>query len=171
MRAVPTPLIALLLATWLAGCGSFAAPGGGAPDRPNNPKAIAPIAIVAQGAGPAGEYRVWAYHTSDGMACVEVGSKAGVSSGCDPAADRPLGGGVNRSDGGVIAWADTGAASAASAVVRDSTGANVTVALIDVGPSLAGIKVAVANLGPSANPVSIDFLDATGAKVDSVTFR
>ncbi|HEX7444002.1 MAG TPA: hypothetical protein VF320_08955, partial [Acidimicrobiales bacterium] len=83
---------------------------------------------------------------------------------------RPLGGGVGRNDHGVVVDASTAEASASTAVVHDASGADVSLALFDVGPTLPGVKVAVASLGQSANPVAIDFLDAAGSKVDSVRF-
>jgi hypothetical protein len=46
----------------------------------------------------------------------------------------------------------------------------VSVALVDVGRILPRAKVAVFNLGPTANPVSVDFLDPGGSRVDSVRF-
>lgn len=168
----PKPALALLLAMTLAACGPVAAPGGSVADRPSNPQALAPIVVVAQGSGAAGDFRVWAYRTADGMACIELGSTGGATSACDPTGRPPVGGsGVNRDARGVVAWADTGAVSATTAVVHDASGADARVALVDVGPTMAGVKVAIANLGPSANPVSIDFLDPAGLKVDSVRLR
>lgn len=165
------PALILLLALAVAGCGSVVA-GGGLPDRPANPKAIAPIAVVAQGSGAAGEFRVWAFHTSDGMACIELASTGGSTSTCDPTGRPPVGGsGVNRSARGVVVWAITGEASATTAIIHDANGASLIVGLIDGGPTLPGVKVAVANFGPSGSPVQIEFLDAAGAKVDSVSLR
>jgi hypothetical protein len=166
-----TSIAGLLLATSLAACGAVA-PGGGAPDRPDNPSAIEPISIVAQGSGAAGEFRVWAYRTSDGMVCIELGSRDGATSACDPRGRPPLGGGgVNRNAHGVVVWADSGAATATTAVVHDARGADVIVPLLEGGPSLPGVKLAVANLGASADPLAIDFLDAAQSKVDSVRLR
>ena len=45
-----------------------------------------------------------------------------------------------------------------------------SVALVDVGPILPRAKVAVFNVGPTADPVAVDFFDAGGLKVDSVRF-
>lgn len=56
-------------------------------------------------------------------------------------------------------------------IIHDASGASLSVGLIDGGPTLPGVKVAVANFGPSGSPVGIDFLDATGSKVDSVRLR
>jgi hypothetical protein len=162
-------LTALLLAVSVAACG-VAGNGGGPGDRPNNPRAVAPFTLVAQGTGPAGDYRVWAFHTSDGMACLEVNSAGIGSGGCDPTGDAPTGGGVGRSAQGVIVDGATPVASAVRAVLRDASGAMIEVTLIDVGPQLPGVKIGVANLGPDANPVGMDFLDAGGSKVDSVRF-
>jgi len=78
--------------------------------------------------------------------------------------------GVGRNARGVVVDASTAVASAATAVFHDASGADVSVALVDVGPTLPGVKVAIANLGPAANPVAVDFLDAGGSKVDSVRF-
>jgi hypothetical protein len=159
----------LLLALTVVGCGAIVAPGGGLPDRPDNPKAIAPIAVVAQGSGAAGEFRVWAYHTSEGMACIELASTGGATGACDPTGRPPVGGsGVNRNARGVVVWANTGEASATTAIVHDASGASLNVGLIDGGPTLPGVKVAVASLGPSGSPLAIDFLNAAGSKVDSV---
>jgi hypothetical protein len=159
----------LLLATSIAACNAFVAPGRDLPNQPENPKAIAPITVVAQGSGAAGDFRVWAYHTSDGMACIELASTGGASSACDPTGRPPVGGsGVNRNARGVVIWASTGAASATTAVVIDANGVDLRLALVNVGPTLPGAKVVIANLGLSANPVAIDFLDAAGSKVDSV---
>ena len=157
----------LLLALTLAGCAS----GGGVADRPENAKAIAPIALVAQGSGVAGDFRIWAYRTSEGMACIELATTGGASSTCDPTGRPPVGGGgLNRSARGVVVWANTGEASATKAIVHDASGASLSVGLIDGGSTMPGTKVAVANLGPPGSPVGIDFLDANGSKVDSVTF-
>jgi hypothetical protein len=169
-QAAGTCVVTVLLAMSVATCGAVGAPFGGVRDRPVNPKAIAPIVLVAQGSGPAGDYKVWAFHTSDGMACLEVDSGNGSGGGCDPAGSRPLGGGVGRNAQGVVVDASTAVASAATAVFHDASGADVSVALVDVGPTLPGVKVAIANLGPAANPVAVDFLDAGGSKVDSVRF-
>ena len=137
---------------------------------PANPKAVAPVSLVAQGSGPAGDYRVWAFHTSDGWACYEVDSMKAEGGGCDPAGGSPTGGGVARNAQGVIVDGVTDEASAVTAVVRDASGATTALPLIEVGPTLPGAKVVVANLGPAANPVAVDFLDASGAKVDSAPF-
>lgn len=172
VRVVSRLVAGLVLAISVAACDSALAPGRGLPDRPENTKAIAPIALVAQGSGAAGEFRVWAYHTSDGMACIELASTGGATSACDPTGRPPVGGsGVNRSARGVVVWASTGAASATTAVVNDTNGVDLSLVLVDVGPPLPGAKVAIAILGPSANPVVIDFLDAAGSKVDSVMLR
>jgi hypothetical protein len=45
-----------------------------------------------------------------------------------------------------------------------------TLTLFEVGPTVPGAKIAVANLGPDANPAAIDFFDAGGSKVDSAPF-
>ena len=103
-------------------------------DRPSNPKAIAPFALVTQGSGPAGDYRVWAFHTSDGWACIEVDSMNAEGGGCDPAGGPPTGGGVARNADGVVVDGITTEASAATAVVRDASGATTALTLIDVGP-------------------------------------
>jgi hypothetical protein len=170
MMAARPPFAALLLVMSVAGCGAVGTPGGSVGDRPGNPKAVAPIALVAQGSGPAGDYRVWAFHTSDGMSCIEVDSINAEGGGCDPTGGPPLGGGLNRNAHGVVVSAFTATASAAKAVIHDASGASMAVALVDVDPTLPGVKVAVANLGPAANPVAVDFLDAGGSKVDSVPF-
>ena len=137
---------------------------------PANPKAVAPVALVTQGSGPGGDYRVWAFRTSDGWACIEVAFMNGESGGCDPAGGPPTGGGVARDAQGVIVDGITAEASAVTAVVRDASGATTVVTLIDVGPTLPGAKVVVANLGLAAKPVAVDFLDASGSKVDSAPF-
>jgi hypothetical protein len=137
---------------------------------PANPKAVAPV-LVTQGSGPAGDYRVWAFHTSDGWTCVEVDSVKAEGGGCDPAGGPPAGGGVARNAQGVIVDGFTAEASAVTAIVRDASGATTTLTLIEVGPTLPGAKVAIANLGPAANPVAVDFLDAGGSKVDSAPLR
>ena len=139
-------------------------------DGPANPKAVAPVTLVTQGSGPAGDYRVWAFRTSDGMTCLEVDSGGGSGAGCDPAGNRAGGGGVGRNAKGVVVDASTEVASATTAVLHDGGAADVSVALVDVGPILPRAKVAVFNLGPTANPVSVDFLDAGGSKVGSVPF-
>jgi hypothetical protein len=140
-------------------------------EGPDNPKAVAPIALVAQGSGPAGDYRVWAFRTSDGMTCLQVDSGNGSSGGCDPAGNGVGGGGgVGRNAEGVIVHASTEVASATTAVLHNPGAADVAVALVDVGPILPRAKVAVFNLGPAANPAAVDFLDAGGSKVDSVQF-
>jgi len=163
-QAAGTCVATLLLMMSATACGGVA-------DRPGNPKALAPIALVTQGSGPAGDYRVWAFHTSDGMACIEVDSNNAEGGGCDPTGNLPLGGGLNRNAHGVVVDASTAVASATTAVVHDASGTSVVVALVDVGPTLPGVKIAIANLGPAANPVAVDFLDAGGSKVDSVPFR
>ena len=170
-QAAGTCVATLLLVMSAAACEAVGAPGGGVGDRPGNPKALAPIALVAQGSGPAGDYRVWAFHTSDGMTCIEVDSNNAEGGGCDPTGSLPLGGGLSRNAHGVVVDAITAAASASTAVVHDASGTSVVVALVDVGPTLPGVKIAIANLGPAANPVAVDFLDAGGSKVDSVPFR
>jgi hypothetical protein len=71
---------------------------------------------------------------------------------------------------GVIVDGITAEASAATAVVRAASGATTVVTLIEVGPTLPGAKVAIANFGPGANPVAIDFLDASGTRVGSAPF-
>jgi hypothetical protein len=148
----------------VAGCQSVRA-------GPANPKAVAPVALVTQGSGPAGDYRVWAFRTSDGMTCLEVDSGSGSGAGCDPAGNRAGGGGgVARNTQGVVVDASTEVASATTAVLHDAGAADVSVALVDVGPILPRAKVAVFNLGSTANPVAVDFLDAGGSKVDSVRF-
>jgi hypothetical protein len=161
----------LLLALAITGCGAVVAPGGGLSNRPDNPNAIAPIAVIAQGSGAAGEFRVWTYHTSEGMACIELASTGGATSACDPTGRPPLGSGLNRNARGVLVWANTGEASATSAIVHDASGASLNVGLIDGGPTMSGVKVAVANLGPSGSPIAIDFLDAAGSSVDAVRLR
>lgn len=153
----------VITAVVVAGCQSVR-------DAPANPKAIAPVALVTQGSGPAGDYRVWAFRTSDGMTCLEVDLGGGSGAGCDPAGNRAGGGGVARNAEGVLVDASTGVASATTAVLHDAAAADVSVALVVVGPILPRVKVAVFNLGLSANPVSVDFLDAGGSKVDSVRF-
>ena len=139
-------------------------------DRPGNPKAVGPVALVTQGSGPAGDYRVWAFHTSDGWACIEIDSMKAEGGGCDPAGGPPTGGGVARNAQGVIVDGITAEASAVTAVVRDASGATTALTLIEVGPTVLGAKVAIANLGLAANPVAVDFLDAGGSKVDSAPF-
>lgn len=153
----------VIAAVVVAGCQSVR-------DGPANPKAVAPVALVTQGSGPAGDYRVWAFHTSDGWACVEVAFTTGQTGGCDPAGGSPTGGGVARNAQGVIVNGITAEASAVTAVVRDASGAITAIPLIDVGATLPGAKVAIANLGLAANPAGIDFLDAAGSKVDSAPF-
>lgn len=137
---------------------------------PANPKAVAPVALVTQGSGPAGDYRVWAFRTSDGWACIEVDSMKAEGGGCDPAGGPPTGGGVARNAQGIIVDGVTAEASAVTAVVRDASGSTISLTLIEVGPALPGAKVVVANLGLAANPVAVDFLDAGGWKVDSAPF-
>lgn len=139
-------------------------------DGPANPKAVAPVALVAQGTGPAGDYRVWAFHTSDGWACIEVAFMDGEGSICDPTGGPPIGGGVARNAQGVIVDGSTAEASAVTAVVREANGATTAIPLIEVGPTLPGVKIAIANLGLGANPVAVDFLDAGGSKVGSAPF-
>jgi hypothetical protein len=151
---------AVLAAAVAIGCQSV-------PDRPDNPEAVAPIALVTEGSGPAGDYRVWAFRTSRGWTCVEVDSGSGSTGGCDPAGGPPLGVGVGRDDHGVVVHGITAEASAVSAVVRDASGLTTTLTLFEVGPTVPRAKIAVANLGPGANPAAIDFLDAGGSKVDS----
>lgn len=169
-RGAGTCVATLLLVMSAAACEAVGTMGGGVGDRPGNPKALAPFALVTQGSGPAGDYRVWAFRTSDGWACIEVDSMNGESGGCDPAGGPPIGGGVARNAQGVIVDGVTAAASATTAVVRDANGSTVAVVLVDVGPSMPGVKVAVADLGKTANPVAMDFLDAGGSKVDSLPF-
>jgi hypothetical protein len=139
-------------------------------DGPANPKAIAPVTLVAQGSGPAGDYRVWAFRTSDGMTCLAVDWDSGSGAGCDPTGNRAGGGGVGRNAQGVVVDASTEEASAVTAVLHDASAPDVSVPLVAVGPILPRAKVAVFNLGPEANPVSVDFLDAGGSKVGSVPF-
>ena len=168
-QAAETCVVTTLLAMSVAACGGVGAPFGGVRDRPENPKAIAPIDLVAQGSGPAGDYKVWAFRTSDGMTCLEVDSGSGSGAGCDPVGNRAGGGvGVGRNAQGVVVDASTEVASATTAVLHDASAADVSVALVDVGPILPRAKVAVFDLGLAANPVAIDFLDAGGSKVDSV---
>ncbi len=170
-QAAGTCVVTMLLAMSVAACGAVGTPFGGVPDRPVNPKAMAPIVLVAQGSGPAGDYKVWAFRTSDGMTCLEVDSSSGSGAGCDPAGNRAGGGGgVGRNALGVVVDASTEVASATTAVLHDAGAADVSVALVDVGPLLPRAKVAIFNLGPAANPVAVDFLDAGGSKVDSVRF-
>jgi hypothetical protein len=140
------------------------------PDGPDNPDAVAPVTLVTEGVGPAGAYRVWAFHTALGWTCIEVDSGNGSDGGCDPAGGSPTGGGVGRNDHGVVVHGITAEASAVSAVVRDANGLTTSLTLFEVGPTVPGAKVAVANLGPDANPAAIDFLDASGSKVDSAPF-
>jgi hypothetical protein len=140
------------------------------PDRPSNPDAVGPFALVTEGSGPAGPYRVWAFRTSVGWTCIEVDSGKGSSGGCDPRGGPPVGSGVGRDDHGVVVHGITAEASAVSAVVRDASGLRTNVTLVDVGPTVPGAKIAVANLGPEANPAAIDFLDAGGSTVDSARF-
>jgi hypothetical protein len=90
--------------------------------------------------------------------------------GCDPAGGVPTGGGVARSAQGVIVDGVTAEASAVTAVVRDASGATTVLTLIDVGPTLPGARVVVANLGLDANSLAVDFLDAGGSTVDSAPF-
>ena len=159
----------VLLGMSVVACGAGRGPFGGVPDRPDNPKAIAPVALVAQGSGPAGDYKVWAFRTSDGMTCLEVDSGNGSGGGCDPTGNRAGGGsGVGRNAQGVVVDAETEMASATTAVLHDASAADVSVALVDAGPILPRAKVAIFNLDPAANPVGVDFLDAGGSKVDSV---
>jgi hypothetical protein len=154
---------AVIAAVVVSGCQSVR-------DGPANPKAVAPVALVTQGSGPAGDYRVWAFHTSDGWACIEIDSMKAEGGGCDPAGGPPTGGGVARNAQGVIVDGITAEASAVTAVVRDASGATTALTLIEVGPTLPGAKVVIANLGLAANPVAVDFLDAGGSKVDSAPF-
>lgn len=170
MVAGPPLLAAVLMAVSVTACGAVGALGGGIRDKPGNPNAVAPIALVAEGSGPAGDYRVWAFNTSDGMACIEIDSMNAEGGGCDPAGRSPTGGGLARNVHGVIVDGVTAEASAVTAVVRDASGATTALALIDVGPTLPGLKIAIANLGPASNPVAVDFLDAGGSKVDSAPF-
>lgn len=140
----------------------------GARSGPSNPRALAPAALVAQDSGPAGDYTIWAFRTSDGQACYEVASTRAQGGVCDPSGGAPTGSGIARSDRGVIVDGSTDRASAVTLVVRDASGATASVPLIAVGPTLPGVKVAVANLPPAANPVSVDFVDAAGATVASM---
>jgi hypothetical protein len=87
--------------------------------------------------------------------------------GCDPAGGPPTGGGVTRNAQGVIVDGITAEASAVTAVIRDASGATTALPLIEVGPTLPGTKVVIANLGLAADPVAVDFLDAGGSIVDS----
>jgi hypothetical protein len=161
---------ALLLAGCFAACG--VTPVGRLPDRPDNANAVEPISVVAQGSGAGGEFRVWAYRTSDAMSCIEVGSTRGSSSACDPTGRPPIGSsGVSRNNQGVVVWAATGAISAITAVIHDEEGPDTSAPLILGGPSLPGVKLAIADLDAAAKPFAIDFLDATGAKVDSIPLR
>jgi hypothetical protein len=165
-------VVGLVLAISVVACNAAFDAGRDLPDRPENEKAIAPIMVVAQGSGAAGEFRVWAYHTSDGMACIELASTGGASSACDPTGRPPVGGsGVNRNARGVVVWGSTGAALARTAVVIDENGVDLSLPLVDVGPTMPGAKIAIATLGSSANPVAIDFLDAAGSRIDSVKLR
>ena len=154
---------AVIAAVVVSGCQSVR-------DAPPNPKAVAPVALVTQGSGPAGDYRVWAFHTSDGWACIEIDSPKAEGYGCDPDGSPPTGGGVARNAQGVIVHGITAEASAVTAVIRDASGATTASILIEVGPTLPGAKVVIANLGLAANPVAVDFLDAGGSKVDSAPF-
>ena len=156
-------LSAVIVAAGVSGCQSV-------PDRPSNPDAVAPVVLVTEGSGPAGAYRVWAFHTALGWTCIEVDSGNGSNGGCDPAGGAPTGVGVGRDDHGVVVHGITTEASAVSAVVRDANGLTTNLTLFDVGPTVPGAKIAVANLGPDANPAAIDFLDASGSKVDSAPF-
>jgi hypothetical protein len=155
-------LSAVIAAAVVGGCRSV-------PDRPDNPDAVAPIALVAEGDGPAGPYRVWAFRTTVGWTCIEVHSGGGSNGGCDPAGGAPVGAGVGRDDHGVVVNGVTVEASAVSAVVRDVNGLTTNLTLFEVGPTVPGAKIAVGNLGPDANPAAIDFLDAAGSKVDSLS--
>ena len=155
-------LSAAIAAAVVSGCQSV-------PDRPSNTDAVAPVALVAEGSGPAGDYRVWAFRTSRGWTCIEVDSGSGSNGGCDPAGGPPIGVGVGRDNDGVLVHGITAKASAVSAVVRDASGLTTTLTLFEVGPTVPGAKIAVANLGPDAKPAAIDFLDADGSKVDSAT--
>ena len=155
-------LSAVIVAAGVSGCQSV-------PDRPNNPDAVAPVVLVTEGSGPAGAYRVWAFHTALGWTCIEVDSGNGSNGGCDPAGGAPTGVGVGRDDHGVVVHGITAEPSAVSAVVRDANGLTTNLTLFDVGPTVPGAKIAVANLGPDAKPAAIDFLDADGSKVDSAT--
>ena len=160
VRLVWSVVIAAVMVT---GCQSVG-------DGPANPKAVAPVALVAQGTGPAGDYRVWAFHTSDGWACIQVASMGGEDGICNPAGGPPIGGGLTRNAQGVIVDGITAEASAVTAVVRDANGATTAIPLIEVGPTLPGVKIAIANLGPGAKPVAVDFLDAGGSTVGSAEF-
>ena len=123
VRAISRLAVGWLVGMSVVACDGAGAPGRGPSDRPENANAIAPIALVAEGSGAGGEFRVWAYHTSDGMACIELASAGGASSACDPTGKPPVGGsGVARNARGVVAWASTGAASAATALVLDEPG-------------------------------------------------
>lgn len=155
-------LSAVIAAAVVSGCQSVT-------DRPRNANALAPV-LVTEGFGPAGAYRVWAFRTSLGWTCVEVDSGNGSTGGCDPAGGPPIGGGVGRDDHGVVVHGVTAEATAVSAVLRDASGLRTTLTLLDVGPTVPGAKIAVADLGPDANPAAIDFLDADGLKVDSAPF-
>jgi hypothetical protein len=154
---------AMMAVALVSGCRSV-------PDGPDDPDAVAPITLVAEGDGPAGAYRVWAFRTALGWTCIEVDSGNGSDGGCDPAGGPPTGGGVGRNDHGVVVHGITAEASAVSAVVRDANGLTTSLTLFEVGPTVPGAKIAVANLGPDANPAAIDFLDAGGSMVDSAPF-
>ena len=105
--------------------------------------------------------------TTLGWTCVEVDSGNGSNGGCDPTGGPPVGAGVGRNERGVVVNGVTAEASAVSAAIHDASGAITTVALFEIGSTVPGAKVGVANLGPAAHPTSIDYLDAGGATVDS----
>lgn len=94
----------------------------------------------------------------------------GEGGSCDPTGGPHIGGGVARNAQGVIVDGITAEASAVTAVVRDASGATTPIPLIEVGPTLPGAKIAIANLGHGANPVAVDFLDAGGSTVGSAPF-
>jgi hypothetical protein len=158
----------MLLTAALAGCSMVPGPGG-VRGQPENADAIAPVSVVTEGSGAGGDYRAWAFDTSDGMACVEVASDGGSSATCDPSGGPPVGGGVGRSERGVVAWAVTADPLAVAAILHDSRGAKIPVALV----SAQGLRlnIAVVSLGSAADPLSMEFTDAAGLTVGSVVLR
>lgn len=159
---------ALVLST--AGCGAVASMFVGVPDKPRNERAVAPVVLVAQGTGPAGDYRAWVYRTSDGMTCLETAGKHGGGSGCGGPQAWDNGPGLVTGDDGTFATGSTSQATATAAVVHDAAGSSVQVALTEASPVLPGIRFFVAGFAPGSHPTTADIVDTSGAILESVTF-
>ena len=165
-------VLAGLIAVSTAGCGAVAGLFAGVPDRPRNELAVAPWVLVAQGTGAAGDYRAWVYRTSDGMTCLETAAKHNGGRSCIGDGQAWDGGpGTSAGDDGVFAHGSTTQASATSAVVHDDSGVSVTVPLTDGAPVLPGIGFFVAGFAPGSVPEAAAIVDATGAVLETITFR